>query len=34
MFVLNRAGRWFASLLETFDDALVALDDDAPAHGY
>jgi hypothetical protein len=29
MFVLHRAGRWFAGLLEAFDDALVALDDDA-----
>ena len=36
MFVLHRAGRWFAGLLEAFDDALVALDDDAdaPAAGY
>jgi hypothetical protein len=29
MFVLHRAGRWLAGLLEAFDDALVALDDDA-----
>ncbi len=28
MFVLHRAGRWFADLLERFDDALVALDHD------
>jgi hypothetical protein len=28
MFVLNRAGRWLADLLERFDDALVALDHD------
>jgi hypothetical protein len=28
MFVLHRAGKWFASLLEAFDDALIALDDD------
>ena len=36
MIVLLRAGRWFTSLLESFDDALVALDDDpdAPALGY
>lgn len=36
MFVLTRAGRWFAGLFEAFDDALVALDDDsdAPAIGY
>jgi hypothetical protein len=35
MFVLNRAGRWFAGLLEAFDEALVALDDDVdtPALG-
>jgi hypothetical protein len=35
MFVLHRAGQWFLGLLETFDDALVALDDDvdAPAVG-
>ena len=33
MFVLHRAGRWFAGLLEAFDDALVALDDDAAAFG-
>lgn len=36
MIVLVRAGRWLAGLLESFDDALVALDDDAdsPALGY
>lgn len=28
MCVLHHLGRWFAGLLETFDDALVALDDD------
>lgn len=28
MFVLQRAGRWIAGLLEAFDEALVALDDD------
>ncbi len=28
MFVLQRAGRWFAGLLEAFDDALLPLDDD------
>ena len=28
MYVLQCAGRWFAGLLEAFDDALVALDDD------
>jgi hypothetical protein len=28
MFVLHRAGRWLADLLESFDDALVALDHD------
>lgn len=28
MFVLLRAGQWFAGLLQAFDDALVALDDD------
>jgi len=28
MFVLHRAGQWFAGLLQAFDDALVALDDD------
>lgn len=28
MYVLHRAGRWFAGLFEAFDDALVALDDD------
>ena len=33
MFVLHRAGKWFAGLLEAFDDALVALDDDVPAAG-
>jgi hypothetical protein len=32
MFVLQRAGRWFAGLLEAFDDALVALDDDVSAN--
>ncbi len=31
MFVLQRAGEWFAGLLESFDDALVALDDDVDA---
>ena len=36
MFVLHRAGKWFAGLLEAFDDALVALDDDVdvPGLGY
>jgi hypothetical protein len=36
MFVLHRAGQWFAGLFEAFDDALLALDDDvdAPAVGY
>ncbi len=36
MIVLLRASRWFTGLLESFDDALVALDDDtdAPALGY
>ena len=36
MIVLLRAGRWLAGLLESFDDALVALDDDtdAPVLGY
>ena len=29
MFVLHRASQWFVGLLEAFDDALVALDDDA-----
>jgi hypothetical protein len=34
MLVLQRAGRWFAGLLEAFDDALLALDDDdAPVCG-
>jgi len=28
MFVLHRAGQWFAGLFQAFDDALVALDDD------
>lgn len=28
MFVLHVAGRWLADLLESFDDALVALDRD------
>jgi len=28
MFVLHRAGQWFADLFQAFDDALVALDDD------
>lgn len=28
MFVLHRAGRWLADLLERFDDALIALDHD------
>ena len=28
MFVLHRAGQWFAGLFRAFDDALVALDDD------
>jgi hypothetical protein len=32
MFLLQRAGRWIAGLLEAFDDALVALDDDASVH--
>jgi hypothetical protein len=31
MFVLHRAGRWFTELLQSFDDALVALDDDIDA---
>jgi hypothetical protein len=31
MFVLHRAGKWLAGLLEAFDDALVALDDDVDA---
>jgi hypothetical protein len=31
MFVLHRAGRWLADLLERFDDALVALDHDVDA---
>lgn len=31
MFVLQRAGRWFAQLFEAFDNALVALDDDLDA---
>jgi len=34
MFVLHRISRWFAGLLEAFDDSLVALDDDVPAAGY
>jgi len=36
MFVLHCAGHWFARLFESFDDALVALDDDvdAPAVSY
>lgn len=33
MFVLHCAGRWFAGFLEAFDDALVALDDDAAMWG-
>lgn len=28
MYVLQRAGRWIAELLESFDDALIALDRD------
>jgi hypothetical protein len=32
MLVLQRAGRWLAGLLEAFDDALVALDDDVSAN--
>jgi len=31
MFVLHRASRWFVELLEAFDDALLALDDDVDA---
>jgi hypothetical protein len=31
MSVLHRAGQWFAGLFESFDDALVALDDDVEA---
>ncbi len=31
MFVLHRAGRWFAELLESFDNALLALDHDVEA---
>jgi hypothetical protein len=36
MFVLHRAGRGIAGILEAFDDALVALDDDVdtPAATY
>jgi len=33
MFVLHRAGQWFAGLFQAFDEALVALDDDIDVPG-